>query len=386
MLTVAKVSCIAVLLLMGAGVCGRTSAYAQDAAWHVGKSWGDFWINAQVVPGNGNLTFGPGDYIRTGQNGGVILVRGKESILISPNTEVAISKNSGDEISTTINQRTGSITLEVEPSDMKHFEVETPYLAAVAKGSNLRVVVEDNYASVHAFRGEVEVSDFRAGQRVLIMTGQTAKTSIHAVAGLSLSGAGEFAEILQVTPRHSRVTPLTLSPIATSTAVQAPTAEQTSRPGQTLGAGQAYGTGQTDARETKAPIEKFFASPGRNVDAQETKDAIEKLLASSGQKIDARETKAAIENFFALPKQSAEAGGAIAKTKRSFALSENNFSAQDARPLGSIDHNGNEDATQNSSPLLFWAITIGIGVFVTFVAKIFGQKRQTDDRPLDYNY
>ena len=186
------------------------------------------------------------------------------------------------------------------------------------------------------------------------------------MAGLSLSGAGEFAEILQVTPRHSRVTPLTLSPIATSTAVQAPTAEQTSRPGQTLGAGQAYGTGQTDARETKA--------------------AIEKLLALSGQKIDVRETKAAIENFFALPKQSADAGGAIAKTKRSFALSENNFSAQDARPLGSIDHNGNEDATQNSSPLLFWAIPIGIGVFVTFVAKIFGQKRQTDDPPLDYNY
>ena len=128
MLTVAKVSCIAVLFLMGAGVCGRTSAYAQDAAWHVDKSSGDFWINAQVVLGNGNPTVGPGDNIRTGQNGGVVLVRGKESILISPNTEVAISKNGDDEMSTTINQRTGSITLEVEPSDMKHFEVETPYL------------------------------------------------------------------------------------------------------------------------------------------------------------------------------------------------------------------------------------------------------------------
>jgi len=44
---------------------------------------------------------------------------------------------------------------------------------------------------VHAFRGEVEVSDFRAGQRVLIVTGQTAKTSIHAVAGLSLRGRFE---------------------------------------------------------------------------------------------------------------------------------------------------------------------------------------------------
>ena len=366
MLTVVKVSCIAVLFLMGAGVCGRTSAYAQDAAWHVGKSWGDFWINAQVVPGNGNPTFGPGDNIRTGQNGGVVLVRGKESILISPNTEVAISKNSDDEMSTTINQRTGSITLEVEPSDMKHFEVETPYLAAVAKGSSLRVAIEDNYARVHAFRGEVEVSDFRAGQRVLIMTGQTAKTSIHAVAGLSLSGAGEFAEILQDTPRHSRVTPPTLSLIASSTAVQAPTAEQTTRPGQTHSAGHAYGAGQTDARETKAPIENFFASPGRDVDARETKDAIENFFTAPGRTVDAHETKDAIKKFFA--------------------LSENSFSAQDARPLGSIDHNGNEDASQNSSPLLSWAIPIGIGVFVTFVAKIFGQKRQTDDRPLDYNY
>lgn len=386
MLTVAKASCIAFLFLMGAGVCGRTSAYAQDAAWHVGKSWGDFWINAQVVSGNGNPNVGPGDSIRTGQNGGVVLMRGKASILISPNTAVAISKNSGDEMSTTINQRTGSITLEVEPNDMNHFEVETPYLAAVAKGSNLRVVVEDNDANVHAFRGEVEVSDFRAGQRVRIMTGQTAKTSIHTVAGLSLSGAGEFAEIRQDTPRHSRVTLLTLSPIASSTAVQAPAAEQTSRPGQTHGAGQAYGAGPTDARVTHAAIEKFFASSGQKLDARETKAAIEKTLASSGQKFDAREARAAIDNFFGLPEQSADAEGANAKIKKSIALFENRSFSQDARPPGSTGYSSSVDASQNSSHLLSWTIPIGIGAFVTFVAKIFGQKRQMDDRPLDYNY
>ena len=78
MLTVAKVSCFAVLLLMGTGICGRTSAYAQDAAWHVSKSWGDFWINAQVVSANGNPIVGPGDNVRTGQNGSVVLVRGNK--------------------------------------------------------------------------------------------------------------------------------------------------------------------------------------------------------------------------------------------------------------------------------------------------------------------
>ena len=386
MLTVAKVSCIAVLLLTGAGVCGRTSAYAQDAAWHVGKSWGDFWINAQVVSGNGDPTVGPGDSIRTGRNGGVVLVRGKESILISPDTDVGISKNGGDEMSTTINQRTGSITLEVEPNDMKHFQVETPYLAAVAKGSNLRVVIEDNYASVHAFRGEVEVSDFRAGQRVLIRTGQTAKTSIHAVAGLSLSGPGEFAEIRQDTTRHSRVTPLILPLTAPSAAAQAPSVEQTSRPAQTPGTRQAYGAGQPNVRETHAAIEKFFASSGQELDARETKAAIEKTLASSGQKFDARETRAAIDKFLGLPEQSADADGVKAKTKKSLALSEKSISPQDTRPSGSTGNSNSEEASQSSSSLLSWTIPIGIGVLVTFFAKIFGQKKPTDDRPLEYNY
>ena len=389
MLTVAKVSCIAVLFLMGASVCGRTSACAQDTAWHLNESWGDIWINGQVVSGSGSPTIGPGDNIRTGQDAGVLLVRGKESMLISPNAEIAISKNDDDELSTKIYQRTGSITLEVEPNDTMHFEVETPYLAAAAKGANLLVVVEDNYARVHALRGEVEVSDVRTGQRVLITVGQTGETSTHAVAGLSLSGAGEFAEILQGTPHHSRVTPLTLSPVASSTAVQAPIGEKTSRPEQTQGAGQAFVTEQTDSRETKAAIEKFFALPEQNVDAKETKDAIKNFLASSGQEVDARATRDAIKKFFAVAELSADAGRAKAEIKKSIAMSENGPAAQDARPLGSIGqngHNGQEGADQNSSFLNSWTIPIGIGVLVTFVAMIFGQNRPTDDRPFDYNY
>jgi hypothetical protein len=352
----------------------------------VDRSWGDFWINAQVVSGNGNSTFGPGDNIRTGQNGRVLLVRGNESILISPNTEVAISKNSDDKMSMMIYQRTGSITLEVEPSDMKHFEVETPYLAAIAKGANFQVVVEDNYANVHALRGAVEVSDFRTGQRIVIMSEQNDKTSVRAVAGHSLNGAGEFAKKLQDTFRHSQMTPLTLSPIASPSADHAPLAEQTSRSGQTRGAREVYDTRKTNARATKAAIEKFFASPGQNVGAQETKVAIDKFLASSGEEVATRETKDAIKKFFTLAEQGADAGETKAKTKKSLALSENSIFAQDARPLGSIGQNGHEDAFQNSSLLQSWTIPIGIGVFVLFMAKIFKQKRPIDDRPFDYNY
>lgn len=168
---------------------------------------------------------------------------------------------------------------------MRHFQVETPYLAAAAKGSNLRVVIEDNYASVHAFRGEVEVSDFRAGQSVLIRTGQNAKTSIRAAAGLSLSGPGKFAEIRQDTPRHSRMTPLLLSPTAPSAAVQAPSAEQTSRPAQTRGAGQAYGAGQPNVRETHAAIENSLPRRGKSLMRERRKPRSKKLLPRPGKSL-----------------------------------------------------------------------------------------------------
>ena len=45
------------------------------------------------------------------------------------------------ELSTTIIQQAGSILLEVEKRNVKHFQVETPYLAAVVKGTQFRVTV-----------------------------------------------------------------------------------------------------------------------------------------------------------------------------------------------------------------------------------------------------
>ena len=94
----------------------------------------------------------PGDTIRTGRNGRVLLVRGEETILISPNSVIGLPTEKKDGLATTILQQAGSILLEVEKRNVKHFEVETPYLAAVVKGTQFRVSV--NAASHQRRRAE----------------------------------------------------------------------------------------------------------------------------------------------------------------------------------------------------------------------------------------
>lgn len=181
---------------------------AEGGAWSVSKSTGDVWITsgevqqASLKPED-NLK--PGDSIRTGRNGRVLLVRGEESILIAPNSVVGLPAEPKEGLSTTIVQQAGSILLEVEKRNVKHFEVETPYLAAVVKGTQFRVSVSATRTSVDVVRGQVEVADFKSGQIAQVMPGQSATAFQRGKPGLSLSGSGTFNPIEQGKPRPSSV-------------------------------------------------------------------------------------------------------------------------------------------------------------------------------------
>ena len=66
-----------------------------------------------------------GDSLRTGKTGRVLLKRGEEMIMVSPNSVVGIPAQKTEGL-TTIAQKAGSILLDVEKRNVKHFEVETP--------------------------------------------------------------------------------------------------------------------------------------------------------------------------------------------------------------------------------------------------------------------
>jgi hypothetical protein len=187
-----------------------TPASAEDSnSWQVRKSSGDVWVatsGVQPVSLTQQAVLKPGDNIRTGRNGRVLLVRGEETILIAPNSVVGIPSEKKEGLPTTIVQQAGSILLDVEERNVKHFEVETPYLAAVVKGTQFRVTVGPSGSHVDVLRGKVEVADFKSGQFALVLPGQSARVAPQGNGGLSLSGSGKFNPIQQGAPRASSVT------------------------------------------------------------------------------------------------------------------------------------------------------------------------------------
>src|SRR5882672_3709323 len=197
------------ILAMALALGAASIAHAGDGeAWSVSKSSGEVWMittGAQTVSLSQQDVLKPGDTIRTGRNGRILLVRGAETILVSPNSVIGLPTEKKDGLSTTIVQQAGSILLEVEKRNVRHFEVETPYLAAVVKGTQFRVSVSAGSARIEVTRGQVEVADFRSGQIAQVMPGQVATAFAQGKAGLSLSGSGTFSPIEQGRPRASTI-------------------------------------------------------------------------------------------------------------------------------------------------------------------------------------
>ena len=208
-------SFVTTFVAVSAFVLGSTQLAAQDLSWRVNKVSGDIWVTSSGVL-QASLTLNallkPGDSIRTGRNGRVLLIRGTETILIAPNSDIGIPLETKSGLSTTIIQRAGSILLDVEKRNNNHFEVEIPYLAAVVKGTQFRVTLADEGAAVDVLSGKVEVADFKSGQFAMTLPGQTAKVLLQGLVGLSLTGSGTFSPIQYGTPRSPAVTPWSATP------------------------------------------------------------------------------------------------------------------------------------------------------------------------------
>ena len=206
-----------VTLLIG---CLTSRATAEDLLWRVGQCSGEVFVtasNQQSIGLTKDALLTPGDTVETGANGRVLLTRGEETILISANSIVGIPAELSpperkEGLSTTILQRAGSILLNVKKRDVQRFEVETPHLAAVVKGTQFRVTASDDNTRVAVLAGQVEVLDFKSGRYALVNPEQMAEVSVQEPTGPTLSGAGTLSPIRQGTPRKSSVFPVSPFP------------------------------------------------------------------------------------------------------------------------------------------------------------------------------
>jgi hypothetical protein len=117
-----------------------TPAWAED--WVVARVSGRAWLVAENAPATA-LTAGmkvpDGLTVSTGPRSRVRLERGAQTMVVGP--DAVLSPRHSFWTGTTILQPKGRIEFEVEKRDVKHFHVETPYLAAIVKGTRFSVAV-----------------------------------------------------------------------------------------------------------------------------------------------------------------------------------------------------------------------------------------------------
>ncbi len=175
---------------------------AHAEQWQVVQTSVEIWITTETVQpvSLGSVSELPdGSTLITGEHGRVMLMRGERSMIIGPNSVVMVPPEIMGR--TTVIQRIGEILFDIDKRNVKHFAVETPYLAAVVKGTNFTVLVEPTDAVVSVNKGRVEVKSILTGETVEIGRGQIA-----AVRGLGakLTVTGSRAGSVEVWPGEAR--------------------------------------------------------------------------------------------------------------------------------------------------------------------------------------
>jgi uncharacterized membrane protein YgcG len=180
----------------------QPSSYSPD-----GKTW------SAVTKG---MTVSNKSWIATGPRGRVVLERRKDKVTFQPDTLASITEKQGFAVHTEFAQQTGELQLSIDPKVKPHLSVQTPYLAAVVKGTVFSVSVNAKGAAVGVTRGRVEVTDAVSGEQAGVKAGQLASVDTDPSTSMSLSGTNtDFDPIMNVQPFNPKVnapaTPATFS-------------------------------------------------------------------------------------------------------------------------------------------------------------------------------
>lgn len=162
---------------VGAVALMASPAMAKDgpARWTVTQASGDVRVvrnGLQPASLQVRASLAPGDVVATGATGRVVLVRGGDYVVVAPGSRLHLPKEETSGF-TRLLQQVGTMLYKVQHTGVPHFEVKTPLLAAVVKGTSFTVVVDDKRAAVQVTDGLVEVSSADGAARQLVEKGVT---------------------------------------------------------------------------------------------------------------------------------------------------------------------------------------------------------------------
>ncbi len=114
--------------------------------------------------------------IETGPRDSAVFRVPDGNVTIAPNTmmRLAAPEASASGLLQRVFQKSGSGLFSVDHREVQHFQVETPYLVSVVKGTLFTVVVHEEGATVALHQGRLEVDSVDGRQTVMLSPGEVA--------------------------------------------------------------------------------------------------------------------------------------------------------------------------------------------------------------------
>lgn len=180
----AAIVAAALLLVAGtSGVVENAMADEASAPWVVAEMTGGAYVRpgeAEDEPWrklSAGVPIEEGSVIRTDAGGEVTLSNGSDRIELAANSEIELPAAAGDDGFTRVIHWIGSAFFEVGKRPDPHFEVDTPYLVAIVKGTKFTTEVSSKGASVDVTEGVVGVSTGKGENSRDLTAGQSANVS-----------------------------------------------------------------------------------------------------------------------------------------------------------------------------------------------------------------
>ena len=180
------ISKILAAVLAGVLALPLLAASAEAAQWWIERMSG----NVQIHDGeswirlDADRELNAGDSIWTGRNGRIHLMNDQGSVLLAPRSLVKIPAQALPNNFSVLFQTHGTVSANVDKRRTRHFSIQTPYLAAIVKGTEFDVEIERRQTNVSVSEGLVGVVDIDTGETVDVPAGSEVSTAAKAGGGL----------------------------------------------------------------------------------------------------------------------------------------------------------------------------------------------------------
>lgn len=168
--TYVRVACLAVV----AAACLMVSA-AVAAEWRITRVSGDVrvhgvdqvWVRAKPMQ-----VLKPGESVWTGRRSRAQIETEDGSVILRSGSLVKVPAQKLPAGATVLFQGQGNVKAKVDKREKRHFSIQTPYLAAVVKGTEFTIDVGSQTTSLSVNRGSVGAVSVGSRQEVSVVAGE----------------------------------------------------------------------------------------------------------------------------------------------------------------------------------------------------------------------